>query len=72
MENWEIMRWVFGGFAAVIAWLVINNLQQDKKLISIEKTLEAVEKKVDRVSDQLTIFLKNEIDTLKELMSRTK
>lgn len=66
------MRWVFGGFAAVIAWLVINNLQQDKKLISIEKTLEAVEKKVDRVSDQLTIFLKNEIDTLKELMSRTK
>jgi alpha/beta superfamily hydrolase len=70
MENWEIIKWVLGAFGTVIAWLVINNLQQDKKLISIENTVGNVEKKVDRLSDQLTLFLKNEIDALKDLANK--
>lgn len=70
MENWEIIKWVLGAFGTVIAWLVINNLQQDKKLISIENTVGNVERKVDRLSDQLTLFLKNEIDALKDLANK--
>ncbi len=70
MENGEIIKWVLGCFGAVIAWLVINNLQQDKKLISIENTVGNVERKVDRMSDQLSMFLKQEIDTLKELIAK--
>lgn len=58
MENWEIIKWVLGAFGAVIAWLVINNLQQDKKLVSIENTEEytdsefrSVREAVSKVAD---------------------
>jgi hypothetical protein len=70
MENGEVIKWVLACIGGVIAWLVLNNIQQDKKLVSIEKTLEIVEKKVDKLTDTLNIFLKNEIDALKELAKR--
>ncbi len=70
MENWEIIKWIFGGFGAVIAWLVMNNIQQDRKLAVIEKSVQHVGEKVDELKDTLNLFLKTEMDTLKELAKR--
>jgi len=67
MENGEALKLAFGVMVPVIGWLVLNNLQQDKKLISIEKTLENVEEKLDKLTEKLNLFLKTEIDTLKDL-----
>lgn len=70
MENWEIIKWILGGFGAVIAWLVMNNIQQDRKLAVIEKSVQHVGEKVDELKDTLNLFLKTEMDTLKELAKR--
>jgi hypothetical protein len=72
MENGEVINWVLASIGAVIAWLVLNNLQQDKKLIAIEGKVESIEGKLDKLSDNLNLFLKTEIDTLKELAARSK
>jgi len=71
MENAQIITWVLGIMAAVIGWLVLNNIQQDKKLISIEGLVTETGKKVDELKTTLNLFLKSEIDTLKELAKRS-
>lgn len=63
MENAEVITWVLGVMAAVIGWLVLSNIQQDKKLAVIET-------KVDLLTHKVDLFLKTEMDTLKELAAR--
>lgn len=63
MENSEVITWVLGVMAAVIGWLVLSNIQQDKKLAVIET-------KVDLLTHKVDLFLKTEMDTLKELAAR--
>ena len=65
MENSEVITWVLGVMAAVIGWLVLSNIQQDKKLAVIET-------KVDLLTHKVDLFLKTEMDTLKELAARSK
>lgn len=49
---------------AVMGWLSLSNIQHGKKLAVIEKVLDGLVNKMD-------LFLKSEIDTLKEL-AKTK
>lgn len=63
MENSEIITWVLGIICAVVAWLLKDNVQQGKKLVAIET-------KLDFLTNQVSLFLKTEMDTLKELIDR--
>jgi hypothetical protein len=49
---------------SVMGWLSLTNIQHGKKLAVIEKVLDGLVNKMD-------LFLKSEIDTLKEL-AKTK
>lgn len=63
MENTELITWVLGVMAAVIGWLVISNVSQDRKLAIIETKLDSIKSTVE-------LFLKTEMDTLKELVTK--
>lgn len=56
-DLWQIV------FVPVLAWLALTNIQHGKKLAVIEKTLDGLTTKMD-------LFLKTEVDTLKELAKR--
>lgn len=47
-------------FVPVMGWLALTNIQHGKKLAVIERVLSGLENKMD-------LFLKTEIDTLKEI-----
>lgn len=56
-----------------LSWLSLTTIQQGKKislLQSIQHQLEDMSKKQDKLSDRLDLFLKNELDTLKEIAKR--
>lgn len=63
MANSEIITWVLGGICAVVFWLVVSNAQQDRKLAIIET-------KLDSMKATLELFLKNEMDALKEIIAK--
>lgn len=54
---WQIV------FVPVLAWLALTNIQHGKKLAVIEKVLDGLVNRVD-------LFLKTEVDTLKELVKK--
>lgn len=60
MELKDVWQFVF---VPVMFWLVLTNNQHGKKLAVIEKTLDGLDSKMN-------LFLKTEIDTLKELAKR--
>lgn len=60
MEFKDIWQLVF---APVMFWLALTNIQHGKKLAVIEKVLEGLDSKMN-------LFLKTEIDTLKELAKK--
>jgi hypothetical protein len=57
MENQEVIKWVLGIIVTVIGWLVLNNLQQDKKLISIEAKVERMDEKLDELKELVKLFI---------------
>lgn len=56
-DIWQII------FVPVLAWLALTNIQHGKKLAVIEKVLDGLVGRVD-------LFLKTEVDTLKELVKK--
>jgi hypothetical protein len=61
---------VYGG---VLGWLSLSNIQHGKKLVMLENMsnkLDQIEKNQDKMSERIDIFLKNEIDTLKDIARR--
>jgi hypothetical protein len=56
-DLWQLL------FVPVMFWLALTNIQHGKKLAVIEKVLEGLDSKMN-------LFLKTEIDTLKELARR--
>lgn len=47
----------------MVFWLVVSNAQQDRKLAIIET-------KLDSMKATLELFLKNEMDALKEIIAK--
>ena len=56
-DLWQVV------FVPVLAWLALTNIQHGKKLAVIEKVLDGLVSKMD-------LFLKTEIDTLKDIAKR--
>ena len=50
-------------FLPALAWLALTNIQHGKKLAVIEKVLDGLVAKVD-------LFIKTEVDTLRELVKK--
>lgn len=57
-------------YGAVLAWLSLTIIQQGKKLAVMDTKLDAVEKSVEGVNGRIDVFLRTEIDTLKELVKK--
>jgi BMFP domain-containing protein YqiC len=77
MERWEIIATALGIYAPLMAWLALNNIQHGKKISVMEnmaaqtdKTLQNIEKQIQSMSNRLDLFLKNELDTLKEILKK--
>lgn len=72
MEPWQIVfLTIYGG---VLAWLSLTTIQHGKKLAvlqNIYKTIDDIKESQDKMSARLDMFLKNEIDLLKDLAKRT-
>jgi len=58
LETWATI--IFGGYAAVLGWLALTNIQHMKKLAVIEKQLDTLVSRVDQ-------FISNEITALKDI-----
>lgn len=56
-DLWQVV------FVPVLAWLALTNIQHGKKLAVIEKVLDGLVTKMD-------LFLKTEIDTLKDIAKK--
>jgi hypothetical protein len=72
METWQIVFIaVYGG---VLAWLSLTTIQHGKKLAvlqNIYQTIDEIKESQDKMSQRMDIFLKTEIDVLKDLAKRT-
>lgn len=72
MENhlYEITSVIVLGW---LGWLSLTTIQHGKKIAilqSIQEKVNGIDEKQDKLSDRLDIFLKSELDTLKEIAKR--
>jgi hypothetical protein len=68
MEPWQIVFiTLYGG---VLAYLLLSQVQQGKIISSMSTMLEQVSKKQDKLDEKLNLFLKTEVDTLKDLVGK--
>jgi hypothetical protein len=65
METWQIV--FISLYGGVLAYLAMSQVQQGKQLSSISTMMDTINKNQERLDKKLDLFLKNEIDTLKEL-----
>lgn len=68
METWQIVFiTMYGG---VLTWLSLTTIQQGKKIAvlqSMDVKLDGIEKSVEKISNRFDLFIKTELDSLKEL-----
>jgi hypothetical protein len=57
----DILQFLF--FTGFGGWLALSNIQHGKKLAVMEKVLDALVLRID-------LFIKTEVDTLKELVKK--
>lgn len=72
METWQIV--FIAVYGSVLAWLSLTTIQHGKKLAvlqNIYQTIDAIKESQDKMNQRLDLFLKNEIDLLKDLAKRT-
>jgi hypothetical protein len=64
MEAWQV---VIGIFIVFGGYLGISNNQHSKQIAVMQKSIDGLRDQVTLLSTQVSLFLKNEIDTLKEI-----
>ena len=72
METWQIV--FITVYGSVLAWLSLTTIQHGKKLAvlqNIYQTIDDIKESQDKMNERLDLFLKNEIDLLKDLAKRT-
>jgi hypothetical protein len=72
METWQIV--FIAVYGSVLAWLSLTTIQHGKKLAvlqNIYQTIDDIKESQDKMSARMDIFLKTEIDVLKDLAKRT-
>jgi hypothetical protein len=70
MEPWQIV--FISLYGGVLAYLAISQIQQGKILASINTMIDQILRTQERQEKKLDLFLKSEIDTLKELVRGNK
>lgn len=68
MELWQVaFISIYGG---ALAWVIITLIQQGKSISSMSTMIEQMMKIQDKMDQKLNLFLKSEIDTLKDLVEK--
>lgn len=70
MEPWQIV--FISLYGGVLAYLAISQIQQGKTLSAMNTMIDQILKTQERQEKKLDLFLKSEIDTLKELVRGNK
>ena len=73
METKDLYEIIIAIILAWLGWLSLTTIQQGKKITilqSIQEKVNGISDKQDKLSDRLDLFLKNELDTLKEIAKR--
>jgi hypothetical protein len=64
MEAWQIVAGIVVAFAA---YLGLSNVQHTKQIAVMQKSIDNLSNQVTLLATQVNLFLKSEIDTLKEI-----
>ena len=72
MENWQVVFIMLYG--AFLSWIAISHIQQGKKIVATQTMMTALvdstddlKKLVNDLDTKLDLFLKSEIETLKDI-----
>jgi len=72
MEGWQVIFVTMYG--AFLGWIALSHIQQGKKIVSTQSMMTGLSASIDRLTiavneldNKLDLFLKSEIDTLKEI-----
>lgn len=69
MDNATLI-WILGVMSACIAFLYIDRMRESKRITVMETKLDYIITGVDKLTGRLDLFLKAEVDTLKELVKK--
>jgi hypothetical protein len=64
MEAWQVIAGIVVAFAA---YLGLSNVQHTKQIAVMQKSIDNLSNQVTLLATQVNLFLKSEIDTLKEI-----
>lgn len=77
MENWQII--VLSIYGPFLGWLALSNIQQGKKIVALQTMnanvaykMDSLQKAVDSLSVKMDLFMKSELDTMKEIAKSVK
>lgn len=59
--------WFLGGMSACVFFLFIDRIREGKRITVMETKMDAIIKSIDTLSGRVDLFLKTEVDTLKEI-----
>jgi len=59
--------WILGLITAAIGFLFLDRMRESKRITVMETKLDAIIKSIDLLSGRVDLFIKTEVDTLKEL-----
>lgn len=62
--------WILGAMSTCIAFLFLDRTREGKRITVMETKMDALIKSVDTLTGRVDLFLKTEVDTLKELAKR--
>lgn len=65
----ELSTVMFGIIIPVLGYLALQSFQQGKQLASLRNDMNIVKDNGDRMNEKLNLFLKTEIDSIKEMAS---
>jgi hypothetical protein len=68
MEPWQItFMALYGG---VLGYLAISQVQQGKMISAMSSMIDSIKIDQERLERQVNLFLKSEVDTMKELVKQ--
>lgn len=62
--------WILGVISACIAFLFADRMRESKRITVMETKMDSIIKSIDTLTDRVDLFLKTEVDTLKELAKK--
>jgi hypothetical protein len=62
--------WFLGGMSACVFFLFVDRMREGKRITVMETKMDAIIASLDNLSNRVDLFLKTEVDTLKELAKR--